>query len=236
MRALPRCAAESSICSINYNSPLPHPHRTLPPVSFQWPHYTWVKSRNPHSVLWLMQSRTTCIPMPPPTALPPPIHPHKDTHSHTHTPPQTIPCEYLDVLSIRWWTWEREQIKALRYLGCVVHAFSFFLAAEWILLLNSFADDRDSQGGTEAHFVAAWFVRSYVRSLLWSLHITAVWIQRLHMLIWDCFHSALWKDGEIVSQIKLYLYTQHATWPLAKMQAELYLLKPGSERKTVYIM
>lgn len=67
-----------------------------------------------------------------------------DTHTlpntHTHTPPQTIPCGYLDVLSIRKWKWEREQIKALCHLRCLVHAVRFFLAAELIWGVNRFTD------------------------------------------------------------------------------------------------
>lgn len=147
MRALPRCAAESSICSINYNSPpLPHPCRTLPPVSFQWPRYTWVKSRKPHSALWLMQSHTTCIPLPLLDLHPltPPGHTHTrargQIHTDRYTPPQTIPCWYLDALSIRKWKWEREQIMALCHLRCLVHVVRFFLAAELMWWVNRFTD------------------------------------------------------------------------------------------------
>lgn len=76
----------------------------------------------------------------------PPISPH----SHRHF--EKIPCGYLDVLSIRKWKWETEQIKALCHPRCLVHVLRFFLAAELIWWANRFADGEIvGPRRTEAH-------------------------------------------------------------------------------------
>lgn len=194
MRALPRCAAESSICSINYNSPpsltpaiLRHLFPFNVPTIREWnpgihiQHYGWCNRIQPASPL-------------------PPLHFHPFTHTHWHkhrfTPPQTIPCGYLDVLSIRKWKWEREQIKALCHLRCLVHAVRFFLAAELIWRVNRFTDGEIvGPKRTETHSVCGLTCtlpcQGGVLPVLRSLHLAAIWIPRLHLFGWDCFHAAL---------------------------------------------
>lgn len=96
MRALPRCAAESSICSINYNSPPPSP---LPYSA------TCFLSMAPLYVSEIQESTFSTTA----DAISYNLHPSShhlclhpiQPHIRRHTPPQTIPCGYLDVLSIR---------------------------------------------------------------------------------------------------------------------------------------
>lgn len=239
MRALTRCVTESSICSINYNSTRTIP--PLPPVSFQWPQYTWVKSRKPHSALWLMQSHTTCIPLPLlelhslKTTPQLPILPHTHAHTHTdrYTPAQIIPCWYLDVLSIKNWKWEREQIKALsQKMSC---PRGLFLLCCWIDVVNqSLYWWRDCWGprGQKRPLFVAWLVDCHMRAVL-GLYYGHYILQLSECQDYICsvgivFMLVSWKQGEIASEIKAQPISKHRMW------VDCYLSNLGWEQDSVH--
>lgn len=187
--------------------------RTPPPVFFQWRHYRWATSRKAESSTPADAITPNLLHSPPP--LPPPLlglhsltpsgflqdfSPRATTHTHTPltAPPRTIPCRYLDVLSIREWKWGRAQIQPLSHkISCPRGSF----LPGWIDVASRLPrwwrgrralrnPERAVSAARRACLPAAAraaFRRCYGRLVLLLLP----GIPRLPPLASDCFHSAL---------------------------------------------